>query len=122
MLCLDDAAFARLCLAATRIPRVGRRAWLVDVAQWLEAGTPAPPKSPSSSAARTRAYRARQRAGKRILKIQIEEAEVAVGLGTLGLLDPLADSPEVLAKGAEKALACLCDLSRRETWVVDRVR
>jgi hypothetical protein len=85
MIALDDGALARLCIAATAVAPERRGAWLEDVAVRLEQAR----RSACSPGARhTAAWRARERAGRCLLKIEVDEAELVVALVDACLLDP----------------------------------
>jgi adenylate cyclase len=82
MLALSDEAWARLCIAASAIPRNRRRQWLRELANRIE-----PPRS-SPGARYTAAWRAREKAGRCLLTLEVDEAELVVALVDAGLLDP----------------------------------
>jgi hypothetical protein len=127
VLAFDDAAFAKLCIAATAVPRNRRRQWLRELANRVE-----PP--PSSPGARyTAAWRRRGRTGRIQLKLEVDEAETVVGLVDCNLLDPLrAEDRGAITEAAQRALALylagegsrhderLCDTLRAELGL-DRV-
>ena len=56
MLALDDAALARICIAATAVERHGRRRWLKDLAERIDP----PPRRVAIARARKARQRARQ--------------------------------------------------------------
>lgn len=103
MLVLDDAAFARVVIAATGVPQEERRRWLADVGTRLEQGSSAP--TPSRGSRYTREWRARARNGETLLKVKVDEAAFAVAAVERGLLDPLlADDRGALNAAAVQAL------------------
>jgi hypothetical protein len=60
----------------------------------------------SNAAERMRRHRERQRAGRRVLRVEVDEAAIEDALVNHGYLDPLrADS----SKSVERALAALID-------------
>src|SRR5262249_19751789 len=84
MLALSDESLARFAIAATGSPRSERRQWLQSIASKLE---PLPAKP---GARRVAAWRARKRAGRVVLRLELDEAALVVGLVDAGLLNPLA--------------------------------
>jgi hypothetical protein len=100
MLALTDENLARLCIAASAIPRHRRRHWLRDFANKIE-----PPRR-SPGARYTAAWRARAKAGRIRLTLEVDEAELVVALVDAGLLDPaLADDRAALTAATQRALA-----------------
>lgn len=79
----DDAALARLLIAATAIPTADRGQWLQSLADRFD-----PPKvaSPKPSGPRKRRYRERQRASIRVAYIPIDAVAVEEMLIAGGLL------------------------------------
>jgi hypothetical protein len=62
----------------------------------------------STAAARMRRRRAREREGKAVLRIEVDEIEVAEVLCAARLLDPVLNhSREDIARGIEKLLAAI---------------
>ncbi len=122
MLCFaDDAALARVMIRATAVPRKERRAWLQALAARIEQGA----RPVKTSRDYTRAWRARERSGRCLLKLEMDEANLVVGLVDRGLLDPLkADNRTALTEAAQKALIAFCDgeASQREARIYDSVR
>src|SRR5262245_30899165 len=117
MLAFTDIGFARLVIAATAIPHSERGQWLQRVARQLD-------KRPG--ARYTAAWRAREKAGRIQLKLEVDEAALVVGLVDAGLLDPLmADDRHAITAAAERALIQFCDGgegSPREQRIHDSVR
>ena len=70
MLCLTDAALARLVIAATAVPTEARGAWLANLAARAE--HPAPASAPASNALRQRRWRARESKGRAVLSIEVD--------------------------------------------------
>src|SRR5262245_1769973 len=67
-------------------------------------------KKLSAGARHTAAWRARERAGRCLLKVEVDLADTVIGLIDRGLLDPLkADDPAALNAAAAKALQQFCD-------------
>jgi hypothetical protein len=65
--------------------------------------------SASPGARYTRAWRRRERSGQCLLRLEVDEASVIVGLVDRGLLSPLrADDRIALAEAAAKALMQFC--------------
>jgi hypothetical protein len=84
-------------------------------------------QAPPSKTSRdyTRAWRARERAGRCLLRLEVDEAALVVGLVDRGLLDPLkADDRIALTEAAGKALVMFCEgeASQREARIYDTVR
>jgi hypothetical protein len=72
-----------------------------------------------------RAWRARSKAGRCLLKLEIDEVELAVALVDAGLLDPsIADDRAALTEAAQRALVEFCngEASRRDERICDSVR
>ena len=79
----------------------------------------------SRGAGYTRAWRERSRNGRILLRLEADEAELAIALTDAGLLDPnVADDKAALTAAAEKALAVFCEreLSRHDEVIADKVR
>ena len=79
----------------------------------------------SPGARYTRLWRARERAGKILLKLEQDEAELVVGLVAQGLLDPnVADRRDAVNAAAAKALVQFCrgDVSRHAERISASVR
>jgi hypothetical protein len=119
MLRLTDEALVRILIAGTAIAPDKQAAWLEDLAARLKRAS-----EPSPGAVYTRRWRQRERAGRCQLRIEVDEAELAVALVDRGLLDPaLADSRAALARAAERALAQLCrETSRPSEAGLDTIR
>ncbi|WP_172643462.1 hypothetical protein [Rhizobium gallicum] len=63
----------------------------------------------ASSRERQRRYRDRRRAGRRVLRIEIDEVELAVVLERLHFLDPQkADDDEAVERGLSDMIQVLC--------------
>jgi hypothetical protein len=123
VLALSDAALARLCIAAGRVPRARRRRWLATVARQLEQGEPVKPIPLAPSTLRTRVWRERRERGEITLRIRANEAElVAMLVGCDVVNVNRADDPRALAKGVERLLAKLGDTSRRDDSIADTIR
>jgi hypothetical protein len=100
VLALTDEALGLVVIAATAISPEERSAWLADVASRLD-----PSPAPSRNAIYTRRWRARQRNGRCLLKIEVDEVALIVGLVDNGFLSPaLADDPVAVNRAAAKAL------------------
>jgi hypothetical protein len=83
MLILDDAALARLCIAATAMPANQRGRWLINVAAEFEG------KQPTAAAVRKRRQRKRdKRGGKTAFKTFHDEAVLIFALEHFGELPP----------------------------------
>src|SRR5262245_8531865 len=79
----------------------------------------------SRGAGYTRAWRKRERNGRILLRVEADEAELAIALTDAGLLDPnVADDKAALTAAAEKALAVFCqrELSHHDAGIADRLR
>src|SRR5262245_1830882 len=100
MLQLSDSSLALLCIAATTVPHHRRQQWLRELADKIE-----PP--PRSKGARyMRALRQRERAGRILLRLEVDEAETVVGLINANLLSPLrGDDRNAITEAAQQALA-----------------
>ncbi|AIC25712.1 hypothetical protein IE4771_CH00551 [Rhizobium etli bv. mimosae str. IE4771] len=62
-----------------------------------------------SSKERTRLYRARKRAGRRVIRIEVDEVELAVLLEQLRFLDPReADDDQAVEQGLNQMIQVLC--------------
>ena len=123
MLALSDGGLAHLAIAATRVPRARRRAWLVGVARQLERGEPVKPIPLAPSTLRTRVWRERRERGEITLRIRANEADLVVTLVAHGAVNVnRADDPRALAKGVERLLAKLGDTSRRGDSIADTLR
>jgi hypothetical protein len=119
MLALSDENLARLCIAASAIPRNRRRQWLRELANELE-----PPRR-SQGARYTAAWRAREKAGRCLLTLEVDEAELVVALVDAGLLDfSAADDRAALTEATQRALALYLagEGSRRDERICDTVR
>jgi hypothetical protein len=119
VLAFSDEALARLAVAATRVALPARSEWLQDIASRLD-----PPKL-KPGARRTRAWRARAKAGRCLLKVETDEAAFAVVAVADGLLNPLqADDVGALNQAAAKVLAAYSggDMSLRGPGDVDSIR
>jgi hypothetical protein len=75
MLILDDAALARLCIAATNVPPDKREQWLSDIAALLEGRKPR-----SRKAINQAVYRKRDRRGEKSLRLCVNEWAVTSAL------------------------------------------
>jgi hypothetical protein len=77
----------------------------------------------SANATYTRRWRERERAGKVLLKLEVDLAEITIGLIDRKLLDPCrADDPAALNAAAAKALTIFCEGSHHETAIHDKVK
>jgi hypothetical protein len=110
---------ARILIAGSAVEPNRQSAWLEDLVARLKR---APELSPG--ARYTRAWRARERAGRCLLRLEVDEAALAVTLVDRGLLDPSeADSRAALNRAAERALAQLCrETSRPAAERFDNIR
>lgn len=120
MLAFDDAGMARVMIAGTGVAPADRSAWLADLAHRLEQPALAP------STMRTRRWRKRDQDGLVRLPVVIDEALLAVGLVSRGLLDPVhADDKAAMAAAATKALTLFCedgDASPHDAAIKDKLR
>lgn len=122
MLAFTDEGLARLVIAASAIPPSRRSDWLRSLADQLERYSPRPR---SAGAFYTAAWRARGRAGRCLLKLEVDEVALAIALVDAGLLDPnIADDRAALTTAAQQALVRFCDgeVSRRDCEIRDNVR
>lgn len=104
MLCLDDAALARLITAARPIPAPERGRWLEALAERLEAPSP----SLSPGARRMRAYRARKlHQGRGYLRIEADIVGVEEMLRGARLLAPHEDSRLALERALQDFITTL---------------
>jgi hypothetical protein len=102
VLALNDAALARLIRAASAVPYRQRAQWLQQLARQVE--------PPSPGACYTAAWRRRIRDGRILLRLELDEAALVVGLVDAGLLDPLiADDRRAITVAAQQALVQFCD-------------
>src|SRR5215831_19289790 len=72
-----------------------------------------------------RAWRERERNGRILLRLEADEAELAIALASAALLDwNIADDKAALTAAAEKALALFCqrELSRHDEVIADKLR
>src|SRR5262245_18862654 len=79
----------------------------------------------SRGARYTRAWRERARNGRILLRLEVDEAELAIALTGAGLLNPNhADDRAALTAAAERALAIFCEreLSRHDEVIADKLR
>ena len=123
----DDAALARLCIAATAVPHNRRGHFLRAVANKID-----PSRRKSGAAKPTRGtarysakWRARARAGHCLLRLEVDEVELSLALVDAGLLDPLlADDRAALTAATQRALALFLagQPSRREAEICDSVK
>jgi hypothetical protein len=74
MLALTDEALARLAIGATRLRSNGRTKWLREVARRLD-----PPPRPLTRQAR---WKARQRDGKVIVRLELDRDDIVLALLT----------------------------------------
>ena len=85
----------------------------------------APPPC-SRGAQYTAAWRRREKAGRLLLKLEMDEAALVVGLVDCGVLDPLkADDRGAITEAAQRALVQFCDggeTSRQEQRIYDTVK
>jgi hypothetical protein len=116
MLAFDnDQALAHLLIAATAIPVRKRGRWLRGIAAQLE-----PPQAPSGKAARPargpigrgalrqRLHKARQAAGRAVLRVEVDFTAISGALFDAGLLEEgEIDDPEAVSRALEKAVAVL---------------
>jgi hypothetical protein len=120
VLALDDGALARLVIAASAIPPRRRKQWLRQLARQAEP----PPCSPG--ARYTAAWRRREKAGRFLLRLEMDEAALVVGLVDCGVLDPLkADDRGAITEAAQRALVQFCDggeTSRQEQRIYDTLK
>jgi len=75
MLALTDAAFARICIGASRVPRGRRRRWLAGIAARLD-----PPRAVVRSRERSRRARVRRKNGKAVLRVEIDHDSLLLAL------------------------------------------
>ena len=121
MIDLSDVGLAHLAVAASRVPINRRRRWLVNVARALETGEPMKPLAASTIP--TRQWRARMACGEVLLRTRFEEDELATTLVTYNLIDfNHVEDPKALARGVERAIEMLGDLSRRNDLLAARIR
>ena len=72
---------------------------------------------PSPSTLRTRSWRERQKRGRILLRVMVDEAALAIGLIDRGILDPLrADDRVALTAATEKALEWKYDGARTNRY------
>jgi hypothetical protein len=79
----------------------------------------------SRGAGYTRAWRERKRAGRILLRVEVDETELAIALTGAGLLDPnVADDKAALTTATEEALVIFCEreLSRHDAGIADKLR
>jgi hypothetical protein len=77
----------------------------------------------SRGARYTRAWRERKQAGRIILRLEVDETDLAIALIDARLLDPnKADDRAALTAAAHKALRIFCEPSRPDTAIVDTMR
>lgn len=120
MLALTDRSLAVIAIAASAIPPSRRARWLQRLADRLENSCPR-----SAGALHTAAWRAREKAGRCLLKLEVDEVELAVALVDAGLLDPsVADDRARLTEATQRALFLFLagEASRHDERVFDTVR
>ena len=123
MLALDDAALARLVIAATAVPADQRGRWLRSLARKLEPQDALPkigfPKNPiyqpspkqRAGAARTRLCRKRQKDGYSVLDVCVNFNSTSGALFAAGLLqEEEIDDPAAVRRALEKIIALLPEL------------
>jgi hypothetical protein len=121
VICFDDQGLAYVFLAAAFVPVNRRKRWLAAVAQSLETGQPMRPLARSTLP--TRRWRARAAGGELLLRIKVDEDDLATTLVAFNLIDfNNADDRKVLAEGAARALLLLGELSRRNELLAARIR
>ena len=119
MIGLSDEGLARLCIAASAVPRHRRRQWLCELANKIE-----PPRR-SPGARYTAAWRAREKAGRCLLTLEVDEVELTMALIDAGLLDArIADDRAALAAATQPALTRFLagEGSRHDERICDIVR
>ena len=119
MIGLSDIGLAYLAVAASAVPRHRRRQWLRELANKIE------PSRRSPGARYTAAWRAREKAGRCLLTLEVDEAELVVALVDAGLLDPrIADDRAALTEATQRALALYLagEGSRHDERICDIVR
>jgi hypothetical protein len=136
VIALDDGALARVIVAAKRVAPEARGRWLQDLAAELDP-SPAVQRlrafrerqrdglSPSLGARYTRAWRRREKSGRILLRIEVDEAALAAMLVERRWLDPLlADDRKSLTAAAERVLATFCDgeVSPHGHEIADKLR
>jgi hypothetical protein len=80
-------------------------------------------KSVKRGARNTAAWRQRQRTGKIVLRLEVDEASLTVGLVDAGLLDPLvADDKHAITAAAQQALVRFCEEGGERTPPEEKIR
>jgi hypothetical protein len=122
MLAFTDEGLARLVIAASAIPPSRRAVWLQRLAVRIEKSSP---RARTRGAIYTAQWRAREKAGRCLLKLEVDEAVLAVALVDAGLLNPnIADDRAALTAAAQQALVQFCDgeASRHDARICDSLR
>ena len=89
----------------------GALGWLQDLADRLERSE----RELTAGARHMRAWCALARSGRCLLKLEMNEAELVVGLVERNLLDPLlADDLAAITQAAARALTLFCGTSHRQ--------
>ena len=88
MLALDDAALAHLVISAGAVPNDQRARWLRRIARRLE-GRPVP--APSAATTRQRHHRARRQRGEIVLRVYVNETDLAAALAGSGALPAVSN-------------------------------
>jgi hypothetical protein len=109
MLALDDAALARLAIAASAVPRGQRRRWLRELGDVLDGD-----HKRQRHARRMRRHRARQAAGQRCYRIVIEDRVMENVIDGLVAYGRLSDAETARREAVGMALVGLVeDFGRR---------
>ena len=137
MIGLTDLGLAYLAAAAGRIKHSERGAWLQRLAKKLDppkrskhehradVGNKIEPPRRKPGARYTAAWRARAKAGRCLLTLEVDEVELAIALIDAGLLDArIADNRAALAAATQQALARFLagEPSRRDAEICDSVK
>ena len=89
MLSFNDAGLAHLFIAATSCAPEARSRWLKLVAERLEAA--AAPRTPAPATLRQRHHRARRQRGEIVLRVHVNETDLAAALAGSGALPAVSN-------------------------------
>ena len=118
MLALDDAALARICIGASRIPRGQRRRWLRKIADELDGD-----RAKQRHAARQAHHRQRQRAGARVYRLELADRVMEDVLTALVSYGRLSEADTLKRAAVERALVeIIADIGRRFVMFRDDIR
>jgi hypothetical protein len=117
VLAFDDAALARVVIAATAIPVAERSSWLASIAERMEKASPTDKPSKKTRAEIQSDYRKRKRAGLMLLRVSVDDVAVPDALVQAGLLAPAqTDNSEAVADAIERMLSTIVSESHEKSY------